>query len=55
MQQTWVRGLNWDDDVPDDLKQLWTELLSELPALPIEDPTTCDEERNCRSTITFLL
>ena len=33
MQQTWVRGLNWDDEVPDDLKQLWTELRSELPAL----------------------
>ena len=57
MQQTWVRGLNWDDEVPDDLKQLWTELrsLRTSSTQSTKDPTMCDEEHNCQPTTTFLL
>ncbi len=33
MQQTWVRGLQWDDVVPDDVKEIWNDLQTHLPAI----------------------
>ncbi len=33
MQQTWVCGLKWDDIVPDDVKSVWNDLQTELPAI----------------------
>ena len=33
MQQTWVRGLDWNDSLPTDIETTWTELSSDLPAI----------------------
>ena len=33
MQQLWQHGLNWDEEVPDIIKQRWIELFNELVAL----------------------
>ena len=34
MQQTWTRGLDWDDYLPEDMQLKWRELDSELSELP---------------------
>ncbi len=33
MQQTWVRGLDWDDPLPKDIETIWIELSLDLPAI----------------------
>ena len=33
MQQIWVCGLNWVDEVPEDIKETWKELQNDLPAI----------------------
>ena len=33
MQQTWVRGLQWDERLPDDIATLWNRLKADLSAL----------------------
>ena len=33
MQQTWVRGLDWNDSLPTDIETTWRELSSDLPAI----------------------
>ena len=33
MQELWQHGLDWDDEVPDEIKEKWKELFKELTAL----------------------
>ena len=33
MQQTWVRGLDWDQPLPDDIKKTWTNLRAGLSVI----------------------
>ena len=33
MQQTWVRGLDWDQPLPDDIKNTWTDLRTGLSVI----------------------
>ena len=33
MQQTWIRGLSWDDVVPEDISATWNDLQSSLSAI----------------------
>ena len=33
MQQTWVRGLDWDKPLPDDIKNTWTNLRAGLSVI----------------------
>ena len=33
MQRTWVRGLKWENLVPEDVQKTLTELRSDLPAI----------------------
>ena len=33
LQQTWLRGIGWDDPLPEDLSLFWTDWLKHLPKL----------------------
>ena len=33
MQQTWVRGLKWDETVPTDVSDTWNTYRNDLPAI----------------------
>ena len=33
MQQSWLRGVDWDDSLPSDLAELWKTWLEHLPDL----------------------
>ena len=33
LQQTWLRGIGWDDPLPEDLSLSWTDWLKHLPKL----------------------
>lgn len=37
MQEVWVSGIGWDDEVPQQIKSKWLELRDELPQLKFQD------------------
>ena len=41
MQETWLLGLGWDDEFPDELRNKCQEWFRELPELPCVEVPRC--------------
>ena len=57
LQEAWLRGLDWDEEFPDDLKastRQWIEQLSEAPKVKIPRCYRHDEEVEQVSLHTFV-
>ena len=57
LQESWLRGLDWDEEFPDDLKastRQWVEQLSEAPKVKIPRCYRHDEEVDQVSLHTFV-